>query len=352
MNIDKKYAQEPIFFERNRVYRVYKGGKGFHTFFGDEDIDGNLPEEWMASTVKALNKVVYTDHDGLSVLRGTDILYRDLLETYPDEILGEGGNFDVLVKMLDSAIRLPIQAHPDKPFSRKYFGSDFGKTECWIITAVRENAKLYFGFKEDMTREEFEKYVTMSDEDKDCMTSILHEINPKVGDVYLIPALCVHAIGYGCLLLEVQEPTDFTIQPERWCGDYRLSDYEMYLGLDKEVALDCFDYSVCGDEAEKLTRRLPRTVLENDSVKIETLIGEEDTPCFGAKKYTVHTSYTLDSAPSLYVVMSGDAVIEGDGYSKDIRQGDYFVLPHSAIGKYTVTTSSEVQLIECIPPKK
>ena len=87
-------------------------------------------------------------------------------------------------------------------------------------------------------------------------------------------------------------------------------------------------------------------------MKIETLIGEEDTPCFGAKKYTVNISYTLASAPSLYVVMSGEGKIEGEGYSKDICQGDYFVLPHSAIGKYTVTTSSGVQLIECIPPKK
>ena len=51
----------------------------------------------------------------------------------------------------------------------------------------------------------------------------------------------VHAIGKGCLLLEVQEPTDFTIQPERWCGEYKLSDREMYLGLEREKALECFD---------------------------------------------------------------------------------------------------------------
>jgi mannose-6-phosphate isomerase len=35
----------PIFFERNRVFRVYKGGKLFHDFFGDEETDGNFPEE-------------------------------------------------------------------------------------------------------------------------------------------------------------------------------------------------------------------------------------------------------------------------------------------------------------------
>ena len=37
---------KPIFFERNRVGRVYTGGKLFHGFFGDEPVDGFLPEEW------------------------------------------------------------------------------------------------------------------------------------------------------------------------------------------------------------------------------------------------------------------------------------------------------------------
>ena len=46
----------PIFFERNRVGRVYTGGKLFNGFFGDEPIDGFLPEEWVASAVTALNK--------------------------------------------------------------------------------------------------------------------------------------------------------------------------------------------------------------------------------------------------------------------------------------------------------
>ena len=33
-------ARAPIFFEHNRVARVYSGGKLFHDFFGDADEDG------------------------------------------------------------------------------------------------------------------------------------------------------------------------------------------------------------------------------------------------------------------------------------------------------------------------
>ena len=48
--------REPVFFERNRVYRVYRGGKLFHDLFGDEPRDGHYPEEWIASDVRALNE--------------------------------------------------------------------------------------------------------------------------------------------------------------------------------------------------------------------------------------------------------------------------------------------------------
>ena len=78
---------------------------------------------------------------------------------------------------------------------------------------------------------------------KSAMERLLNRIPVKTGDVYFIPAKAVHAIGAGCLILEVQEPTDFTIQPERWCGDYHLNDNEMYIGLSKEDALGVFDYS-------------------------------------------------------------------------------------------------------------
>ena len=115
-------ARKPIFFERNRVYRVYKGGKLFHDFFDGQDPpeDSNEPEEWLASDVKALNKVIKTPKDGVSKVAGTDIYFDDLIKDNKKLILGERESLGILVKLLDSGIRLPVQAHPDKPFSRKH----------------------------------------------------------------------------------------------------------------------------------------------------------------------------------------------------------------------------------------
>ena len=49
----KNYAKKPIFFEKNRVFRVYLGGKLFSDFFGDDSEDSFYPEEWICSSTKA-----------------------------------------------------------------------------------------------------------------------------------------------------------------------------------------------------------------------------------------------------------------------------------------------------------
>ena len=207
---------EPIFFERNRVGRVYLGGKLFAQFFGDEPIDGFKPEEWIASNVKALNKVQDSPKEGISKIKGSDLYFDELLNKYPEEMLGKNKNFRILVKALDSAIRLPAQVHPDKAFSRKHFNSDFGKTECWIILNTRHDAKIFFNFKDNVTKNILEEAILKSEYDKKAMEDLMMVIEPKIGDVILVPAKTVHAIGKGCLILEIQEPTDFTIQPERF----------------------------------------------------------------------------------------------------------------------------------------
>ena len=91
------------------------------------------------------------------------------------------------------------------------------------MVGTRPNAKLYFGFKDKMTKEQLSELEERSEIEKDIMSGILHGVDVKVGDIWLIKAGLIHAIGAGCTIIEVQEPTDFTIQPERWCGDYHIS---------------------------------------------------------------------------------------------------------------------------------
>lgn len=333
----------PIFFEKNRVGRVYIGGKLFSAFFGDDSEDSYEPEEWIASDVRALNKDSKSEKEGISKVLNSDIYFDELIKKYPKEILGSQGELRILVKILDSAIRLPAQSHPDKEFSKKYFNSEYGKTECWIVLDTRPDAKIYFGFKEGVTVKQFQQAIDDSEYDKDAMEKLMLEIEPKKNRVYLVPAKTVHAIGKGCLILEIQEPTDFTIQPERYCGEYKLSDDEMYIGLDRKDAVKCFDFGKT-PEAEIE----PEITQTTSSVKIESLINKEHTDCFVINRITLlngEVTLSVDDSYAIYIVTDGEGAILGDRYAKKIKKGDYFFMPACLMGKYKV--NGNVEIVEC-----
>ncbi len=331
---------EPIFFERNRVRRVYTGGRLFGDFFGDEPVDGFMPEEWIASSVEAINREKTSEKEGVSIVKGSGIYFDELLEKYPLEMLGSRQKMRVLVKILDSAVRLPAQAHPDKEFSRKYFNSEYGKTESWIILDKRQDAKIYFGFKDGVDRKLFSDAIDASEKDKNAMERLMECYEPQIGDVFLVPAKTVHAIGAGCLILEVQEPTDFTIQPEHWCADYRLSDDEMYIGLSKEEAIGCFNFCKSPD-----TGIVPVTVYHKDRARVENVIKPSDTGCFIINRITLNGGeYTLSVNDSygVYIVTEGTGEICGDGYSKKIQKGDYFFMPACLMDRFCLKGSMKV----------
>ena len=53
-----------------------------------------------------------------------------------------------------------------------------------------------------------------------------------------------------------------------------------------------------------------------------------------------------------YICLGGEAVIKGENYEKKIKTGDYFYLPYIAEGKFTVSTDSKAEIIECLPSKQ
>lgn len=341
--------KHPIFFERNRVGRVYTGGKLFAGFFGDEPVDDFLPEEWIASAVKAVNRVMLTPKDGVSKLEEDGRYFDEVLAENPVEMLGSSGKMRILVKVLDSAVRLPAQAHPDKAYSRKHFHSEYGKTESWMILDTRENAKLFFGFQDGVDREVFSEAIDQSKTDKDAMERLMRYRVPEKKDVFLVPAKTVHAIGAGCLILEIQEPTDFTIQPEHWCGDYELSDMEMYQGVSREAAIDCFDFTPAPD-----TKMEPKPLAVREGAAYENLIGEQETDCFVVNRIRLTGGehvIRLSDTYGVYIVTEGEGSLmaaedrDGKEYCRRIKKGDYFFMPCNLMDKFKLT--GNLECVEC-----
>lgn len=338
----------PIFFKRNRVFRVYKGGALFADLLGDAPTDGNEPEEWICSSVRAINPGHTDPLEGISITRD-GIPFSTLIEEHKEELLGERADLGVLVKYLDSAIRLPMQVHPTREFSKANFGSPYGKAEAWLILATREDACIYFGFSRDVSREEFEKAIAASDGDADAMTKFVNRVPVKTGDVFFVDAGIIHAIGAGCLILEVQEPTDFTIQPEYYCGDYRLNDREMYLGLDPKTAIDCFHFDKFGEDVVTRGKKTPRVLKESEILRSEELIGESDTPCFSMHRHFLkkNATLTLNAPASVWICVDGEGEILSEGESASVKKGDYFFLPAAASGKCTAVTKENLTLVCC-----
>lgn len=335
--------KKPIFFRKNRVGRIYTGGKQFAEFFGDDSTEGYYPEEWVCSCVKALNEGSTIPNEGISITESGD-RFDLLLKEYTSELLGEGrSQLGVLVKFLDSSIRLPLQVHPDKAFARKYLSSEYGKTESWIILGTEDDACIYFGFNGSYTKEQLRKAFEAEDDTE--LLSMMNRIPVSVGDVYLIPGRAIHAIGAGCLLLEVQEPTDFTIQPENRCGEYLLSEQEKYIGLSADTAFECFDMEL--DSLEKTLNISKCTPQKKGNT--EQLITYEHTPCFAVNRYSVTAKDSvLLPTPAIYVVSEGSGVVSCGDFRREIKRGDYFFAPACADD---ITVSGDITVIECCLPK-
>jgi len=356
---DFPFSNQPVFFERNRVSRVYRGGLLFHDFFGDPAEDGSSPEEWVASTVRALSREPKSELEGISIVKGTGTPFSVLMQKHRKALVGERAGvedavgFEVLVKLLDSAIRLPVQAHPDKAFAARHLNSPHGKTEMWLVLATRANARIFYGFRDGVRARDLTSAIRASETDRSALSSLLNELPARPGDVYLIPARVAHAIGAGCLILEVQEPTDFTVRPEAWCGEHHLSAFEMFLGLDEATALQCFDFTdLVGDRAVAAGRKQPRPFLEEARVTGEHLISYEDTPDFAVNRYRLNGGCrALGGGPAVYVVTEGTGSIQTNGFSRSVRKGDYFFLP-ACVESLSLASVSEMEVVECLPPRR
>ena len=155
----------------------------------------------------------------------------------------------------------------------------------------------YTTLTDKITKDELSELEERSEVEKDIMGNLLAGVDVEVGDMWLIKAGLIHAIGAGCTIIEVQEPTDFTIQPERWCNDYHISYEEEYIGLTKDVALDAINYDIYGEKAKAYAKITPRVAVDTENYKKENeqlrkLLELKDT--YPSKKTVAANVVTMD----------------------------------------------------------
>ena len=149
-------------------------------------------------------------NDGLTKLESGQFLKDAVTQNELGENVKGFPFFPVLIKFIDAKQNLSIQVHPSDDYALKHENS-FGKTEMWYIVEAEDGAGIYLGFKNDVTKQEYELAIK-----ENCLTDLLNFYPVKVGECYFIPSGTVHAIGKGCLICEIQQNSNLT---------YRVYDY-------------------------------------------------------------------------------------------------------------------------------
>ena len=345
----------------NKIVR-YPGGREIDRFRGIEPaLDDNRPEAWVGSDTRTYAARLGGDpNDGCAECElpdGTRLYLFEAIEADPDAVLGpahiarNGPRLGFLVKLLDAERQLSLQAHPTRPYAKEHFGSDYGKEESWYIIGGRGDAAeppyIYIGFKEGVTREMFED--GFDAQDAAALEACCHKVRVKAGDAFFVAAGAPHAVGGGCFLLEVQEPSDVGVG---WRKLRSGSDAEQE--AHKQRTLGCYIYEGAG-EAENLARRKipPRVVRRGDWGVEELIIGQGQTDYYSFTRLTAvnETALISTGAPQIAIVLEGSGVLTCAGASSLIRRGDEFFLPYAAdaVKVKPLNAEERVTLMLCNP---
>ena len=124
-----------------------------------------------------------------------------------------GPRFPLIVKLLDPAAWLSVQVHPNDATARRLVGPDaVGKTEAWYVLDADPGAELLVGARPGVRQADLEAAMRGGA----ATTALLARHAVVAGDVFLVSAGTLHAVGPGVFLYELQQPSDITYRVDDW----------------------------------------------------------------------------------------------------------------------------------------
>jgi mannose-6-phosphate isomerase len=268
----------------------------------------DIGESWEISAVIGRESVVTRGlYKGMTLPEliyrfGSALLGTRVYETY-------GHNFPLLVKIIDASDNLSVQVHPDDRLARIRHNT-FGKTEMWYVLEASPGARIYAGLNRKLDAASFEELV-----EKGEFASVVASHKSEAGDVYFLPAGCVHSIGAGNLLVEIQQSSDIT---------YRIYDFDRRDAagnkreLHTELAKDAIDYNLSRQY------KLPHLDAEAKDVEIARCSH------FTARRVLVDGPRHMCFDPGSFTIilcMEGACRLTWDNGQLDLRKGHTVLLP-------------------------
>lgn len=311
----------------------------------------NGAEAWVGSMTRANGATADNPNLGCAEVilpDGTRKYLLDVVQENPEAVLGAthmqqyGSGLGMLIKMLDAKTPFLIQCHPTREQAAIDWNSKFGKEECWYVLGTRQDAEeppyILLGFKEGITRQIWEQAYRKGD--TATLEALCHKVLVHPGECYLIPGGVPHALGAGCFVAEIQEPSDLTAVPfpQSYLLEYRrkANPLGVFVAEDEELyerrMLNAFHYDGCTYE-ELLERlksreRVLRAIGQSREVEI---FGDQDTDSFSCT--IVHVSGVMPRKSTrdvqIAIVVEGKGLLRSGDMTMEVQKGDEIFFPYA-----------------------
>ncbi|MDR1022544.1 MAG: class I mannose-6-phosphate isomerase [Prevotellaceae bacterium] len=311
---------KPVFKE------IVWGGSRLRTILNKNvDADKHIGESWELSGVKGNLSVVANGY-----LKGNNI--QELIEVYMGELVGEkvyeqfGQEFPLLIKFIDANEPLSVQVHPDDAIAAQRHHA-YGKTEMWCVIDAEPDAELIVGFNRETNLTEMLEHIKSN-----TLKDILNVEKVKAGESYFIPAGCIHAIGKGLLIAEIQQTSDITYRVYDWGRN--LPNRPLHVDLSMDV--------ICYHAAQGHKVAPPQALN-----RPEQLVS---CPYFTTNKLTltgsIRRSYEEFDSFVAYICTGGAATVTCGNQSESIVKGETLLIPASLTGYVLLEPQQQAELLE------
>ena len=294
------------------------GGTRLRDDFGKDCDFDKVAESWELSCHKDGNSVVADgEFTGLTLAQYIEKEGKSVLGTNCEKF----ENFPILIKLIDAKDNLSVQVHPNNEYAQRVEG-EYGKTEMWYVVDCDEGASLLYGFKHNITKEEFRERI-----ENNTLLEVTNSVPVKKGDVFFIEAGTLHAIGKGILIAEIQQNSNTT---------YRIYDYG-------RVGADGKPRQLHIDKAVDVTNLCPaKPYPQSEPVDMGGWTKKRLAKCeyFTVDVINVDTSAALEADKSSFVnilVLDGGCVLSSEGNDAvELKKGDSVFIP-AGLGKFELT---------------
>lgn len=279
--------------------------------------------------------------EGQSVVRNGPLAgaaLSDLLRTRSAELMGPGCHhrtFPLLIKILDAKQTLSVQVHPDNHTAALHGGE--AKTEMWCVLDAAPSACVYAGLRSGTDEPRFRQALNAGD-----VATLLTREPVSPGDAIFIPGGRMHAVGAGCLILEVQQNSNTT---------YRVFDWNRVGSDGKPRALQVDAAMQVTRWVDPLPSRLTPAPLASDEGCQRELLAQ--CPYFTTERWNLraHTRWpgTTNGARIVFAA-TGRVRIQSAGGQAELEAGTTCLIPATCMASATVVPMSAAATLYVITP--